>query len=240
MHHRPRSHTYNHPSSYREDDFTVVHGISESFRDMTSYIIDVRPEEYRSRRSRTMVPEPILTSVSMGIGVQPIIPDTPDILEREPTPRFHYGEEVIYDSDIFKVVSKPVLVRSRRGDTFEYLIRHKHERESITARENELKRVPRRLYETGATVKYESDGRSYKILGAAFLPQQWAWDYHLVRRSTSDRSDVERNAFEQRLTRVNSDDMHHLTPPHSRHSPTGTHPSPKGSFSSLVDIFRNH
>ncbi|KAJ6263079.1 hypothetical protein Dda_1638 [Drechslerella dactyloides] len=226
-HHGHRSHRSSSSShNSAAERYSVMSGLGDQYRDMRTYVVDVRSEEYR----RTMIPEPNLTSVSLGVRVEPIIyPDTQEELEREVTPRFHYREEVIFDNDIFEVVSKPKLVRDGRRETFRYAIRHKYEHGTpIPVLEEDLVRVPTRLFENGAVVRY--DHKRYEVVGAAFLPQEFIWEYRIKRFSSSEGGDVKRNAFESRLTRVDSSEAR-LTPPYSGHSRT----SPKGSLSSLVD-----
>lgn len=194
-----------------------------------------------------MVPEPMLTSVSLGIRVEPLYPDTQAELERELIPRFRLREEVIYANDIFEVVSKPKLVRADRRETFVYKIRHKHDKDLVSEEilEEHLIRIPRRRFETGAIVRLERDGRQYEVLHAEFLPQEFVWDYKIKRHSSSEGGDIKRNAFEGRLSRVDSSDSSHsnssyLTPPSSRPSPSKSGVSPKGSFSSLFDTLLRH
>ncbi|KAK6532545.1 hypothetical protein TWF281_006731 [Arthrobotrys megalospora] len=189
-----------------------------------------------------MVPEPDLTSASLGIRVEPIYPDTQEELERELTPRFRIREEVIYANDIFEIVSKPKLARSNRQETFVYKIRHKHDRDLLSEEvlEEHLIRIPRRQFATGALVRLERDGREYEVVDADFLPQEFVWDYKIKRYSPSENRDIKRNAFEGRLSRVDSNDSSHLTPPPSRHSPPKSGVSPKGSFGSLFDSLLRH
>ncbi|KAK6348070.1 hypothetical protein TWF718_005888 [Orbilia javanica] len=194
-----------------------------------------------------MVPEPMLTSASLGIRVEPLYPDTQDELERELTPRFRLREEVIYANDVFEVMSKPKLVRADRREIFIYKIRHKYDKDLVSEDvfEEHLIRIPRRRFETGAVVRFERDGRQYEVVHAEFLPQEFVWDYKIKRYSSSEGTDIKRNAFEGKLSRVDSSDSSHsnssyLAPPssHSTHSRSGV--SPKGSFSSLFDSLLRH
>ncbi|KAK6358144.1 hypothetical protein TWF730_007498 [Orbilia blumenaviensis] len=238
---------YHSSSSQRRDKYSISSGLSEQYRDIRGYIVDVHPDQY----PRSMVPEPMLTSASLGIHVERLYPDTPDEAERESAPRFRLREEVIYANDIFEVASKPRLVRADRGETFIYKIRHKHDRDLLSEEivEEHLVRIPRRRFETGAVVRYERDGRQYEILGAEFLPQEFVWDYKIKRYSASEGGDVKRNAFEGKLSRIDSGDSSHsnmssshLTPPSSRHSPPRSREgaSPRGSFGSLFDSLLRH
>ncbi|KAK6341447.1 hypothetical protein TWF696_008521 [Orbilia brochopaga] len=227
-HHHHRRHRSSGSSQHGPPQrYSVMSGLGDQYRDMRSYVVDVRSDEYTTR---TMVPEPNLTSVSLGIRVEPITyPDTGEELEREVTPRFHFREEVIFDNDIFEVIGRPKLVRDGRRETFRYTIRHKYEHDQpISVLEEDLVRVPTRLFRNGAVVKY--DQKRYEVVSAAFLPQVHVWEYSLKRYSQTEGADVKRNAFENKLTRVDSGEAS-LTPPYSGHSRA----SPKGSFSSLVD-----
>ncbi|KAK6518165.1 hypothetical protein TWF506_005325 [Arthrobotrys conoides] len=242
-HHYYGHHTDYHSSqSQRRDKYSITSGLSEQIRDIRGYV-DTRPDQY----PRSMVPEPMLTSASLGIRVEPLYPDTQHELERELTPRFRLREEVIYANDIFEVVTKPKLVRADRRETFIYKIRHKHDKDLVSEEilEEHLTRIPRRRFETGAIVKFERDGRQYEVLHAEFLPQEFVWDYKIRRFGSSGGGDVKKNAFEGRLSRVDSSDSSHsnssyLTPPTSRSSPPKSGVSPKGSFSSIFDSLLRH
>ncbi|KAF3916308.1 hypothetical protein ABW21_db0203667 [Orbilia brochopaga] len=228
-HHHHRRHRSSSSSHHSPPErYSVMSGLGDQYRDMRSYVVDVRSDEY----PRTMIPEPNLTSVSLGIRVEPIAyPDTGEELEREVTPRFHYREEVIFDNDIFEVVGRPKLVRDGRRETFRYSIRHKYEHDQpISVLEEDLVRVPTRLFKNGAVVRYDS--KRYEVVTASFLPQVFVWEYSLKRYSPSEGADVKRKAIENRLTRVDSGESS-LTPPYAGQS--NSRASPKGSFSSLVD-----
>ncbi|EGX52193.1 hypothetical protein AOL_s00043g336 [Orbilia oligospora ATCC 24927] len=232
---------YHSSHSQRRDKYSITSGLSEQIRDIRGYVVDAHLDQY----PRSMVQEPMLTSASLGIRVEPLYPDTQHELERELTPRFRLREEVIYANDIFEVVTKPKLVRADRHETFIYKIRHKHDKDLVSEEilEEHLIRIPRRRFETGAIVRLERDGKQYEVLHAEFLPQEFVWDYKIKRFSSSGGGDIKRNAFEGRLSRVDSSDSSrsnssYLTPPSSRSSPPKV--SPKGSFSSLFESLMRH
>ncbi|KAK6501409.1 hypothetical protein TWF481_009249 [Arthrobotrys musiformis] len=245
-------HGYGHRSEYRSeyypshserrDKYSISSGLSEQIRDLRGYGFDLHPDQY----PRSMVPEPMLTSASLGIRVEPLYPDTQEELERELTPRFRLREEVIYANDVFVVVTKPKLVRADRREIFIYKIRHKYDNDIVCEEifEEHLIRIPRRRFETGTIVKHERDGSLYEVLNAEFLPQEFVWDYK-IKRYPSSGGDSKRNAFEGRLSRVDSGDSSnsnssYLSPPPSRSSPPKSGVSPKGSFSSLFDSLIRH
>ncbi|EPS38149.1 hypothetical protein H072_8152 [Dactylellina haptotyla CBS 200.50] len=232
--HRHQHEYLHYHSSSRSEQYSIAKGLSEQYRDMRSYVVDVHPDDHGRG-------EPRLTSASYGIHVAPLYPDVPDELEREVTPLFHLREEVFYDNDVFEIVSKPKLTRDGRRETWRYEIRHKrtHDR-PIEVLEEHLIRIPPRRYETGAVVRHDRDSRRYEILGAAFKSQEFVWEYKIRRYSGSDGGPS--YAFEGQLTRSSSTDSQgHLTPPQSsRASPPRVVPSPKGSFSNLMDSIFKH
>ncbi|KAF3929939.1 hypothetical protein AA313_de0204921 [Arthrobotrys entomopaga] len=257
--HRNHHHDHHrHGSSSHRDQYSISSGLSEQYRDIRAYVgiheeaIDYRSDEsppyMRSvtTTSACVVPssdlEPTLTSASLGVRVEPLYPDVPDPLEREMTPRFHVRQDVIWDNDIFEIMSRPKLVLDDGRETWRYVIRNKHDHgRPYEVLEGSLIGIPPRRFETGAIVRLDRD-RRYEVLGAAFLPQEGLWDYKLRRYSQSEGGDGKRTASEGRLTRVDSTDSH-LTPPQSRHSPTrpgSSRSSPRGSFSNLVDSLFRH
>ncbi|KAK6543636.1 hypothetical protein TWF694_000379 [Orbilia ellipsospora] len=255
-HHRHHNEHRRHGSSSHRDPYSISSGLSKQYRDMRAYVgiheeaVEYRSDDYPSYRSMTttstyMVPsadlEPTLTSASLGIRVEPLYPDVPDPLEIELTPRFHVREDVIWDNDIFEIMSKPKLVLEGGRETWRYTIRSKHDHGRYEVLEGSLIRIPPRRFETGAVVRLDRDKR-YEVLGAAFIPQEGIWDYKIRRYSQTEGGDSKKNASEGRLSRVDSTDSH-LTPPQSRHSPTrggSSRSSPRGSFSNLMDSLFRH